>query len=181
MLKFLNLTTQTILHNSVLWERANRVKCGKSRIIFWISTNQLLRHVINGFFLIVIKYSERGCDCGLHPPLITNHASKDNLWTSDTTQHQQETTYLGAWLNITVYYLQEASEHHQTSFTCLLSAHNNHIINPGWVLASGGHQVCALLLGSIFLHASSRWRWISGDWSGGVQSLSVHCPIKRFP
>ena len=82
-------------------------------------------------FLIVIKYSERGCDCGLHPPLITNHASKDNLWTSDTTQHQQETTYLGAWLNITVYYLQEASEHHQTSFTCLLSAHNNHIINPG--------------------------------------------------
>ena len=117
----------------------------------------------------------------LWPPLITNHASKDNLWTSDTTQHQQETTYLGAWLNITVYYLQEASEHHQTSFTCLLSAHNNHIINPGWVLASGGHQVCALLLGSIFLHASSRWRWISGDWSGGVQSLSVHCPMKRFP
>ena len=117
----------------------------------------------------------------LWPPLITNHASKDNLWTSDTTQHQQETTYLGAWLNITVYYLQEASEHHQTSFTGLLSAHNNHIINPGWVLASGGHQVCALLLGSIFLHASSRWRWISGDWSGGVQSLSVHCPMKRFP
>ena len=68
----------------------------------------------------------------LWPPLITNHASKDNLWTSDTTQHQQETTYLGAWLNITVYYLQEASEHHQTSFTCLLSAHNNHIINPDW-------------------------------------------------
>ena len=119
----------------------------------------------------------------LWPPLITNHASKDNLWTSDTTQHQQETTYLGAWLNITVYYLQEASEHHQTSFTCLLSAHNDHRINPGWVLASGGHghQVCALLLGSIFLHASSRWRWISGDWSGGVQSLSVHCPMKRFP
>ena len=119
----------------------------------------------------------------LWPPSSTDRkpCQQDNLWTSDTTQHQQETTYLGAWLNITVYYLQEASEHHQTSFTCLLSAHNNHIINPGWVLASGGHQVCALLLGSIFLHASSRWRWISGDWSGGVQSLSVHCPIKRFP
>ena len=77
----------------------------------------------------------------LWPQVITNHASSGNLWTSDTTQHQQETTYVGAWLDITVNYLQEAkvsaSEHHQTSLTCLLSAHNNHIINPGWVLASG--------------------------------------------
>ena len=119
----------------------------------------------------------------LWPPSSTDHKPCQQRQLVDKWHH---TTSAGdnlfrRLINITVYYLQEASEHHQTSFTCLLSAHNNHIINPGWVLASGGHQVCALLLGSIFLHASSRWRWISGDWSGGVQSLSVHCPMKRFP